>query len=408
MRSRTGSTAFIRKRKLSFKDLLVNLMSFTRPGVQTELDRFYKAISKSPASFESISKSAFTQSRKKLRPEAFTELSDEQLTYFKEHAPCQKNWLGKRVVAIDGSLLNLPHTEEIEQSYGSIPNQHEKVVSARCSFAYDVCNELVLSSAIAPRASCEKDLAVGHLGCLNPSTDILLFDRGYPSQWLMGLLMKQGFQFCFRLSTAWKEAYQQVATTDDVNWSMTRRSKKDLGKLRSYNLSSKLDGLRLVAIDLSSGEKEVLVTNLSRTTYGIETLKDLYHMRWGVEESFKTFKKTLHIEHFTGKTVQSVKQDFYARVFMLNMASMLRSQGVGIHAKAFPDKYDRQANKTQTLAKLKDFLPDLFYKSSLRKLVEQLVKIIKKRMDIIRPGRSFPRPQTSSRRRAKIINSKGI
>ncbi len=43
-------------------------MGFTRPSVKTELDRFYKALAKSPDSFNSISKSAFSQSRKKLKP----------------------------------------------------------------------------------------------------------------------------------------------------------------------------------------------------------------------------------------------------------------------------------------------------------------------------------------------------
>ena len=69
-------------------------------------------------------------------------------------------------------------------------------------------------------------------------------------------------------------------------------------------------------------------------------------MRWGVEESYKSFKKTLHIEHFTGKSAQSVKQDFYARVFMLNMASMIRTQGIDCQIDNKPDrKYHQQANK---------------------------------------------------------------
>ncbi len=261
----------------------MNLIGFTRSSVQTELDRFYKAISKS-SSFDSISKSAFTQSSKKLKPKAFIELSKQQLDYFKDNAHNQKTWKGNRVVAIDGSLLNLPHTEDVEKEFGGVTNQHEMVISGRCSFAYDVCNELVLDAIIAPRRSCEKDLAVGHLSSLNPSTDILVFDRGYPSQWLLGLLMKKGFGFCFRLSTAWKDAYQQLEGADsDIDWSMTRRSKKKLGKLKTYDIPIQLDGLRLVAIVLPTGEKEVLVTNLKREDYSINDLKELYHLRWGVE-----------------------------------------------------------------------------------------------------------------------------
>jgi len=385
-------------------------MGFTRPSVQTELDRFYKAISKSRTSFESISKSAFTQSRKKLKPEAFIELSDQQLSYFKENAPYQKRWKGKRVVAIDGSLLNLPHNEGIESEFGSVTNQHEKVVSARCSFAYDVFNGLVLDSTIAPRKSCEKNLAAGHLRSLNSLTDLVVFDRGYPSQWLVGLLMKEGFKFCFRLSTAWKNAASQLnSNKNDVDWIMQHNTHKRSDQMKLHNIPKQLSGLRLVAIDLSTGEKEILLTNLSeREEYCIETLKELYHLRWGVEEGYKTFKKTLHIEHFTGKSAQSIKQDFYARVFMLNMASMIRSQGIDHRKKSAGNKHDQQSNKTQVLAKTKDFLTDLFYSNHIGKVIKQLLKILEKRLEIIRPGRSFPRPKTSSRRRSKILNSKGI
>lgn len=93
-------------------------MGFTRPSVQTELDRFYKALATSSDSFESISKSAFTQARKKLKPEAFIELAQSQLSYFTEHAPYKKDWKGHRIVAIDGSMLSLPSSDELSTSFG--------------------------------------------------------------------------------------------------------------------------------------------------------------------------------------------------------------------------------------------------------------------------------------------------
>lgn len=409
-RNRTSATSFTRNRKLTFKSLLINLMGFTRPSVQTELDRFYKALSQSSTSFESISKSAFTQARKKLKPEAFIELAKGQLDYFYENAPYQKSWKGRRVVAIDGSLLNLPHTEDIEREFGGVTNQHEKIISARCSFAYDVCNELVLDSRIAPRRSCEKELAVEHLQALNPESDILVFDRGYPCQWLMGLLEKKNFKFCFRLSSAWKEAYKLLEDGEnDQDWTLIRRSHREWGKLKTYGLSKTLKGLRLVSIDLPSGEKEILVTNLTnRNDYTVTDLKTLYHLRWGVEESYKSFKKTLHIEHFTGKSPQSIYQDFYARVFMLNMATMIRTQGIDQEIDNTSKKHQRKANKTQVLAKVKDFLTDIFFSSRMRLVIKQMLKILRSRLDIIRSNRSFERSSSSARRRSKIINHKGI
>lgn len=389
-------------------------MGFTRASVQTELDRFYKALATSPDSFESISKSAFTQARKKLKPEAFIELTQSQLSYFQQHAPYKKNWKGKRIVAIDGSLLTLPYSDELSTSFGIMKNQHAThyTVGARCSMAYDVCNELVLDASITTRSSCEKEMAVEHLKHLCPGKDILVFDRGYPAFWLISLLKKLGFDFCFRLSTSWKDAANFTnSNKTDIDWSIKRGSDKGLEKIKEYNLPQQTDGLRLVSVELSTGEKEVLITNLiDRTTFDLKSLKELYHLRWGVEEGYKMLKQVSQVEYFTGKSVQAVRQDFYARIFMVNMASMIASQGLQQQKqkKEKKNKHRVKPNKTQVLAKTKDFLVDIFYAIKPRKLLQQMIKLLEKCFEIIRPTRSFPRPNTATRRHHKHINSKGI
>lgn len=388
-------------------------MSFTRPSIQTELDRFFKNISKSPDSFESISKSAFCQARKKLKPEAFIELYKSQLSYFQNHAPYKKNWKGKRVIAIDSSLLNLPPSEELGDSFGFMKNQHEfKSVGARCSVAYDVCNELIIDASIAARNSCEKELAVAHLDYLCPETDVLVFDRGYPGIWLMKLLQQKGFKFCFRLSTAWKDAVNlSNSNENDIDWVPTNRSNREFRKVKEYNLEHQLTDFRLVAVELSTGEKEILATNITdRSEYDLEILKELYHLRWGVEENYKVLKQVTLLEYFTGKTTQAIKQDFYARIFMVNMASMVASQGLEEQKqkKSKANKYTIKPNKTQVLAKTKDFLLDIFHATNPGKLLKQMLKLLERCFEIIRPNRSFPRLTRSNRRHHKHINSRGI
>lgn len=386
-------------------------MSFTKSSVQVELDRFFKSLSHSPEDFESISRSAFTQSRRKLLPSAFVELADEQLAYFQANAPHKKRWKGYRLVAIDGSTLNLPGSKEIKDHFGYVRNQHEEMNRARCSFAYDICNELILDSQVVPHKSCEKELAVCHLSKLNPKTDLLIFDRGYPALWLMGLLKEKGFKFCFRLSTSWKDAVSLTKSADtDLDWTSKRRSKKDLGKLKHYLLPTEIDGMRLTKIPLSSGGTEILATNLlDREVFDVQSLKQLYNKRWGVEEAYKLFKKSIHVEYFTGKSVRAVEQEFYAKVFMLNMASMIRTQYVEpLKSHKEKVKYSLKANKTQVLAKTKDFLIELFYSIDITRVLHQMKKMLDKCFDIIRPDRSFRRYDSSSKRRQKSMNYKGI
>ncbi len=388
-------------------------MSFTRPSVKTELDRFFKALSESPESFESVSKSAFTQARKKLKPEAFEKLRDEQLNYFLDNAPYKKDWKGYRLVSIDGSKLNLPYSEELASHYGLMKNQYQiKMVGSLASIAYDVCNDLILDACLGIIDGSEHDLAVSHLNRLNPQTDVLIFDRGYPAVWLMALLTKLGFKFCFRLSTLWKDAVDLInSNKNDIDWKTKRNSRSNLHRFEEFNLPDQVEDLRLVCIRLSSGEKEVLATNLiNREAISIKDMQELYHMRWGVETEFRVLKQVLEVEYFTGKSSQAVQQDFYARIFMANMASMIASQG--LHEKKIErekrSKHKVKPNITQTLAKTKDFLIDLFYTLDPGKLIAQMIRMLEKCFDIVRPNRSFPRNKKHGSRCQKFMNNRGI
>lgn len=386
-------------------------MCFTRPSVQTELDRFFKAISSSPYNIQTISKSAFSQARKKLKPDSFIELNNTIISYFIKNAPFQKNWKGKRVVAIDGSSLNLPNHNELKEDFGFTSNQYDEIIRAKCSFAYDVCNELVLDAQIDKIKTGEEDLAVRHLKNLNSQTDILVFDRGYPGHWLIGFLMKQGYKFCFRLSKSWIDAADLIKSgKSDIDWVMKWRSNRNVRHLKKDNIPLKINGLRLVCVELTSGEKEVLATNLTdRKEYSIDDLKVLYHMRWSVEESYKLLKKVLHMEHFTGNTTFAIKQDFFAKVFMMNLSSLVRTQGARTKQKDKKElKHKNQINKTQAIAKTKDFLINIFYSHDIRTWVDNLILLISNKTEIIRRGRSFPRYDSTIRRRHKTLNYKGI
>ena len=67
-------------------------------------------------------------------------------------------------------------------------------------------------------------------------------------------------------------------------------------------------------------------------------------------------------------------------------------------------KYSLKANKTQVLAKTKDFLIELFYSIDIKRVLHQMKKMLDKCFDIIRPDRSFRRYDSSSKRRQKSMN----
>lgn len=342
---------FTRKRKISFIGLISLLLGFTGRGVQIELNRFIDYLQQEGLCISSITKSAFSQARQKLKSTALQKLHRKLLSYFDTSAPLQQNWQGLQPVAIDGSTLLLHNNAALQGHFGMSKNQHGSLcASARTSVAYDICNKLILDAVISPLAQGEVQLATMHLEHLVPGKHLLVFDRGYPSIQFIKQLCGSGYQFCFRLSRAWKEAYRLLDDCEDATWVLPPNYVyKHKGK--EYRLSHSLS-LRVVKIILSSGQTEVLLTNVN-AGFSVEKLKELYAMRWSVEECYQKMKQVAQIEYFSGRTIKAVEQDFYARVLMINITALMETQilRTEIEQQNKDSKNIRRKQKTDTNSK---------------------------------------------------------
>ena len=76
---------------------------------------------------------------------------------------------------------------------------------------------------------------------------------------------------------------------------------------------------------LKTGEAEILVTALrDEYTDPRADFAELYRLRWGSETFYGILKTRLALENFTGQSVEAIKQDFYATIYL----TMLR---IGTH-----------------------------------------------------------------------------
>ena len=148
---------------------------------------------------------------------------------------------------------------------------------------------------------------------------------------------------------------------------------------------------------LDSDIEEILITNLSREEFSIEDLKALYFKRWGIEIKYNEIKNRLIIENFTGDTPIAVKQDFYAAMYLTNMASLAKAEANEIIQKQNEGKdlkYEQKVNTNILIGKLKDSLVLMMLEENKSKRTEMFQEIMKKisRNKIpIRPGRKNPR-----------------
>lgn len=367
-------------------------------SIQKELNSFFSKLADKDYNILAVTKGALTQARAKLKPEAFIELSQVAIRDFYDHENYRK-WKGFRLLAIDGSTSNLPSHPSVKKEFATILTGCKSSVEvsiARISLFYDVLNCTTLDAQIVSQGISENSLLQTHLasGNLKPG-DILLADRGYPSNALMYELHQKGVDFCMRMRSHWNEVNDFVASNEEsriVRFSLLRKDKQ-LQKNYSPNLP--YVECRLVAIQLASGEKEVLCTSLlDETKYTIADMRALYHFRWNIEEAYKLLKVRMQLSNYSGKTSNSVKQDFFAKIFMMNMCAIMSfpiEEKVRKENQASKTKHNQQLNKTSVIATLKESWLALWLKKKTKQILIAFDEILLKTKEIVRPHRKFLR-----------------
>ncbi len=81
--------------------------------------------------------------------------------------------------------------------------------------------------------------------------------------------------------------------------------------------------IRIIRFQISDGNNEILITNIFDKNFTIDNFAKLYHMRWTIEEKYDDLKNKLEIENFSGNSNIAVLQDFYATIFLNNIASIM-------------------------------------------------------------------------------------
>lgn len=157
--------------------------------------------------------------------------------------------------------------------------------------------------------------------------------------------------------------------------------------------------MRLVKIELDSGEIEVLLTSLTnQQEVSIEDLKELYGLRWGVETAFSALKHKTEFENFSGKSIRVIEQDYYAKIFILNYAALLIQPVDELLANKPKTKYTHKVNRNEALARLKYAVIDLFLFGNISKAIQKLTEAFKAFTEPIRLGRKFKRPKLPKRK----------
>lgn len=375
--------------------LILNFKS----SIQRELDSFFKELNKEDFSIRTLSKSAFTKARAKLTPWAFKRLGEIAVEVFYEQAP-YRTWHGKRVLSVDGTRLRLPNHPSVVEEFG----QHHmgSKADSPCSMAlgsvlYDCLNLVAIDSQLSSYKKGEQDLLLQHLDYVKKG-DVLLLDRGYPCFWLLFLLAARKIDFCVRLKADWWLKVNDFLKSTQVDGEVTfTLPKKDWDKLKDYpGMADQQLRCRLIKVELSTGETEILCTSLMDTEiYPTDEFKALYHHRWSEEEGFKLLKSRIELERFTGKTALAVRQDFHARVLLLTLTAVYAypiEERVRAEFKADEQRtHSQKINRTNAISNMQKISVSLFFKNITEKALTFFDEIVYRTRELIRPNRKNPR-----------------
>ena len=388
--ARRSERDFTRERALPLQRLVPLLLNFRKGTNRDELEQFFETITDDPTSVTPVSEAAFCRARQKLKPEALVTLNNVLLDSANQQI-AQQRWRGMRVLAVDGSTGRLPDFLAIEEYFGKPSGSG--VPLARFSRLFDVLNDQILHADMVPYATGERELAAEYLLYSSPD-DLFLYDRGYPAFWLFAFHAQEQRHYCARVRHDFhSEVKAFVADGAKERIVVLTPNTASARQCREGHLPADPLRVRLIRVELESGEVEVLITSLLDTkAYPYRAFAKLYALRWGIEENYKREKQRLEIENFSGRSPWVLLQDFHAKIFAQNLTAIfVRLAQWLADARYQHRRHGYRINFANALSKMKNNLVRLFLETSPLDLSWRLLQRMADAVVAVRPGRKFPR-----------------
>lgn len=405
-RYRISNRDFTRNRKQSFANTLLLMAIFLNKSLSLEIQNFIVHLKKDIVNIVPFTKSAFVQCRKKVSPDVFRHLSGLLVDEFYIENPGVERLEGFRILAVDGSRITLPHTQELAQCYGRTTNQSDTfVVQAKVSVLHDVLNNIVVDGSLSNVSVRDREMALAHLQHCRTG-DLIIYDRGYPSFDFMNAHHQLGLDYLMRVKTDFsgvtRSFVQSGAMSAIVEIGPGKNTKP---YVRSDQRKPSLK-VRIIGVGMPGGQTEPLFTSLPENKkYDTLFFKELYFKRWKIETLYDELKNQLKIEHFSGYSHHGMLQDFHAALFVSNVQTII----VGdlkeeLELRGGDKKYDYKVNTNLSYGFMKDKITRMFLNGqNMEGTIEELKNLFKKNLVPVRPNRSNERNIGKYKNRSKPI-----
>lgn len=138
--------------------------------------------------------------------------------------------------------------------------------------------------------------------------------------------------------------------------------------------------LRVLKFPIGDDSYEYIVTNLPKYAFSMQTIKELYNLRWNHEVAYRHLKYAGNMVHIHSLKRDFLFQEIYAKLTMYNFSSFVATSVGDI--KKETEKYTYVLNHTQVQKNCIRFLSGR---------IKDIAELICRYWVPVRPGRKFKR-----------------
>ncbi len=387
---------FTRQNKLTFQAIVLKILHSFQDSVEFNLNTFLPLLN-----IPVVTAGAFSIARYKINFELFQYLNKELNDYIETLD--LKHWKGFRVIAGDGTTVNLPIHKSTIDHFGLFRDSKcgGKTVMANAVMLYDVLNNYVIASNISPFKTGEKTIVSNLVNQTSLDNSIIVLDRGFSNLHIFKLLINNSLSYCVRIKTSNSDFASHVLKQQEDDF-ITEwiPSEAERATCRNKQVDTLPIKVRVTKIILPCGEIELLVSNFfDMEKFSKSDIEELYKMRWAIEEGYKKLKPKMKLEEFGSKRQEGIYQEFYGHIFMMNITQILcnlSQKKIEIKTKKRKIKYKYNWINAYKFI-LNDFI-NLLTSNKIEDVLEKLLKQIENSIISIKPDRYFRRTKHSSKK----------
>ena len=326
-------------RKLDFKEDMKILLSCGAASMKKELYEYFDY------DIDTVSLPGFIRSRAKINESAFMELMDVMNKAY----PCDKKYMGYRLLSVDGCDLTIPTDRNDKETYEQYINERG-FNNYHLNCLFDLMNHRYIDNITQTLKKKNEIEAMWTMAeRYNGEKAIFIADRNYATFNNMEHIKKTGHKFLIRvkdihsgtsLLKSFRSLPKQGEFDEDVHITFTKRQTNEIkAHPETYKIivsNQRFDFLdsenhfydadyRVVRIkiDGSVEEYESLITNLDRKIFPAEEIKKLYKLRWDIEVSYRHLKYSVELNALHSKRRDFIRQEIWARLVMFNISTII-------------------------------------------------------------------------------------